>query len=154
MITVWTTFTRSRLLHDAWRLDTYLGSYETFSQNHISLDEKFSKSLFQLGLCNYTIFLVYCDVFMKNILRYVFVIKYVRARNFDSASKFPTFNILFEMAKNLIYIYIQQSKSAMHISLYCVRHIPDHSPNSNAYKNFFNAFHKNLDIMRIHKDLV
>ena len=36
MIPVWTTFTRSRLLHDAWRLDTYLGSYETFSQNHIS----------------------------------------------------------------------------------------------------------------------
>ncbi|XP_078333128.1 uncharacterized protein LOC111104198 isoform X2 [Crassostrea virginica] len=25
MISVWTTFTRSRLLHDAWRLDTYLG---------------------------------------------------------------------------------------------------------------------------------
>ena len=44
MIPVWTTFTRSRLLHDAWRLDTYLGSYETFSQNHDISDNHWMKS--------------------------------------------------------------------------------------------------------------
>ena len=91
MIPVWTTFTRSRLLHDAWRLDTYLGSYETFSQNHDISDNHWMKSsLNHYSNKGYTIFLVYCDTsLLSNI--------------FGLGISIWAQEILFELAKTFIW---------------------------------------------------